>query len=218
MIKLAAQFVPLKTNAEKDGKDEAKKYGVRGYPTILFLDDKGEIVGRIGGYMPPGPFAEQMQRIADAQTELPKLEEALKKHPDDAGANAKIAGIYAMRGKIEDAEKAFARAEKAGAKGDEMARAANELGDHYQGGEKYDQAIGFFQKADAAAKDTKLRSYAKLSIAYCHMSKGDPEAAKKAAREVVDLKASDDDVKMAKRLLGEKVDEKPAEKKEKEKD
>ena len=57
MIKLAAQLVPLKVNAEKEGKDLAKKYDVRGFPTILFLTAEGDIMGRIGGYMPPTEFA-----------------------------------------------------------------------------------------------------------------------------------------------------------------
>jgi len=63
VIKLSQDFVPLKLNAEKTGRPLARRYGVRGYPTILFLDHKGKLVGRIGGYLRPGPFADALKRI-----------------------------------------------------------------------------------------------------------------------------------------------------------
>ncbi len=46
------------------------------------------------------------------------------------------------------------------------------------------------------------RSYAKISIAYCCVGKKDPEGAKKAAQELVDLKgAMPEYVEMAKSIL-----------------
>lgn len=55
--------VAVKLNAEKEGRREAVRYRVAGYPTILFLSADGEEVGRIGGYLPPRPFLEELNDI-----------------------------------------------------------------------------------------------------------------------------------------------------------
>lgn len=63
VIEASQDFIPLKLNAEKEGRSLARKHGVRGYPTILFFDHTGKVVGRIGGYLKPAPFAATMKRI-----------------------------------------------------------------------------------------------------------------------------------------------------------
>jgi thiol:disulfide interchange protein len=57
------RVVPIKLNAEKAGRESASRFNVDGYPTILFLDAKGGEVGRIPGYMPPGPFLQELDDI-----------------------------------------------------------------------------------------------------------------------------------------------------------
>jgi len=55
--------VAVKLDAEKEGVREASRYRVAGYPTILFLAADGREVGRIGGYLPPQPFLEELRDI-----------------------------------------------------------------------------------------------------------------------------------------------------------
>ncbi len=43
---------------KKQNKEMQAKYGVRGFPTVLFLDPEGKELGRIGGYA-PGSGAEK---------------------------------------------------------------------------------------------------------------------------------------------------------------
>lgn len=201
MIKLAAQFVPLKVNAEKEGKDLASKYNVRGYPTILFVDGAGKLAGRIGGYMPPGPFADEMKKVQETQHELPKIRAALKKNPNDGEANAKLAAIISAAGERTEAEAALAKAEKAGFKGEALARAYNGVGDLYQSDRKFKKAIEFFNKADAAAKTNKDRAYAKVSVLACCQSLQDKKGAAKAAKELLAMKDVPEDWrKMAERI------------------
>ena len=57
------RLVPLKLNAEKEGRSEAQRYRVEGFPTIVFVDAKGNEVGRIGGYMDAGPFLAELEDI-----------------------------------------------------------------------------------------------------------------------------------------------------------
>jgi tetratricopeptide (TPR) repeat protein len=198
VIKLAAQFVPVKQNAEKEGKELAKKHGVRGFPTILFLDEKEEVVGRIGGYMPPGPFADEMTKFA----EVPKVEAAYKARPDDPETSAKMATVFAMRGKLADAEAALAKAEKGKYDGPAVAKAYNAIGDFHQLADKFDDAIRYFKKADAAAKNVSDRAYAKISIMYCYLGKEDRDAAKAVAKEIVEMKdAPKEFLEMAQQIL-----------------
>ena len=57
------RVVSVKLNAEKDGRAAAARYSVEGYPTIVFLNASGGEVGRIPGYLEPGPFLEELESI-----------------------------------------------------------------------------------------------------------------------------------------------------------
>lgn len=52
---------------KKQNEDLKAKYQIRGYPTVLFLDAKGKVIGQ-SGYKPGGPEA----WIADAKKVLKK--------------------------------------------------------------------------------------------------------------------------------------------------
>lgn len=45
------EFVPIKVNAEKGGRSVAEKYGVHGFPTILFVAADGRVVRKVQGYV-----------------------------------------------------------------------------------------------------------------------------------------------------------------------
>ncbi|HJS77662.1 MAG TPA: thioredoxin family protein, partial [Burkholderiales bacterium] len=49
-------------------KQLAAKLGVRGTPTILFLDGKGEIALRLVGYVAPTEFARALDSLSTAPT------------------------------------------------------------------------------------------------------------------------------------------------------
>ncbi len=55
--------VTVRLNAEKDGREEAARFNVEGFPTLVFLNASGAEVGRIPGYMDPSPFLEELQEI-----------------------------------------------------------------------------------------------------------------------------------------------------------
>lgn len=61
----AKGLVAVRVNAEKGGEEVARRYGVEGFPTILFVDGSGNVVKRINGYVD----AVEMLRIISA---LPK--------------------------------------------------------------------------------------------------------------------------------------------------
>ena len=64
----------MKIDAEKgEGIDLAKQYGVRGFPTIIFANDKGIEVDRIIGYRPPESFLKELKRIYSGKNTLPEM-------------------------------------------------------------------------------------------------------------------------------------------------
>jgi thiol:disulfide interchange protein len=57
------RLVAVKLDAERGGRAAAERYGVDGFPTVIFLNAKGVEVARIPGYLPPGEFLEELNDI-----------------------------------------------------------------------------------------------------------------------------------------------------------
>jgi thioredoxin-related protein len=58
-------WIALSLDAESPaGAPVARRYAVRGYPTLLVLDGEGREVGRIAGFLEPGPFLDRLHAIA----------------------------------------------------------------------------------------------------------------------------------------------------------
>src|SRR5690349_18105005 len=93
VIRLSERFVPIKLNAEKEGLETARRYGITAYPTVLFLNGAGQVEGRIAGYLAPKEFAAEMLRIESAHRDLPALERQFRNNPRDADLAAKLAVI-----------------------------------------------------------------------------------------------------------------------------
>ena len=174
---MAGQFVPVKINAEKEGVAATKKYGVQGFPTILFLNASGSVEGKIVGYLDPAPFATQLHTIAEAHRVTPALEARLRAKPDDVEAAAKLAAIYAGRENEARAVALLEQAEKGNPQNPSLAKAYNAVGDHFQLKNDFDRAIGLFRKAEATGKDPYDVNYARISIASCYLSQQKPDQA-----------------------------------------
>ena len=55
-----SSFVLVKLNGDREGRKLAANMGVRGYPTLVFLNPQGQEIGRIPGFMGPEPFLEEL--------------------------------------------------------------------------------------------------------------------------------------------------------------
>jgi thiol-disulfide isomerase/thioredoxin len=85
-------FVCVHVDAEKgEGPTLAKRYGAHGFPTMVVVDDAGEEVDRIVGYLPPAPFTTEIQRIARGENTLKSLRRAVAADPKDLGAALDLA-------------------------------------------------------------------------------------------------------------------------------
>lgn len=89
VIDLSTKIVNLKVNAEdnREGTALARKFGVQGYPTILFITADGREVDRIGGYLPPEDFAAEMGKIISGEGTYLSYSKALDTGSLDATKN-----------------------------------------------------------------------------------------------------------------------------------
>jgi thioredoxin-related protein len=168
VIEAAGKMISVKLDAENgEGKPAAAKYKVRGFPTILFLDSSGGVVGKVGGYMPPEPFMKKLTQIQKDHQELAGLLEKTKSGSVDAASAARLASIYANRDDLKSAAQWVGVAEKEGADKAKLAPVYNSLGDAYQESEQFDKAIAQFRKAISGAADPNDKVYAYHSITAC---------------------------------------------------
>ena len=59
-----SNFVNVAVDGEiGEGINLARKYKIRGYPTMIFLDSKGEVISRITGYRDPENLIESGKQI-----------------------------------------------------------------------------------------------------------------------------------------------------------
>ncbi len=66
-------FLVLKVNAEQgEGPRLARQFRVTGFPTMLFFDSKGNLKGKIPGYVPAQRFLGELKRYEE---DVPKKEE-----------------------------------------------------------------------------------------------------------------------------------------------
>ncbi len=201
---MTGQFVPIKLNAEKDGAAVAKKYKVTGFPTILFINGAGEVEGKIGGYMPPEGFSQQLTTIAKAHREFPALGAKMKANPGNSAVAAELAGIYAGRGNIAKAETMLEIAEKGDPRSGNgaLARAYNAIADYYQEKGQFDRAIPIFTKAIKAGQSSNDIAYARISIASCCFSKNKPKEAIPSLEAILKMKdAPQEYLDQAKQML-----------------
>jgi len=77
-----------KIDAEKgEGPELAKKYGVKGFPTIVFTDPAGVEIDRIYGYVPADQFLVKMTDYNNGVNTYGYIKQKLEAEPDNAGIN-----------------------------------------------------------------------------------------------------------------------------------
>ena len=170
VVKASENFVPIKLNAEKDadGIRLAKKFGINGYPTVLFLDSSEKLQYKIVGYSAAKEFAAEMTKAGNIRKELAKYEKTLKTNPHDVAALCGLASTEASQGDLDAAATHLATAASNAKASDKVTLldATNAVGDGFQNANQFEKAIGFFSKAIVDGYD-KQSAYARISIASC---------------------------------------------------
>lgn len=86
------QFVCIKLNAEKEGKELAKRYSVKVYPTFLVIDDKEQVKATITGAASGEAFIEKVKK--ELNPEL--TPERMKERYDKGERTPELINAYAM--------------------------------------------------------------------------------------------------------------------------
>lgn len=75
VIETAKKIVSVKLNPEtsKEGEEIAKKYGVKGYPTILFINTDGFVLENVGGYVEGEKFVPYMKNAIEKLSKINAL-------------------------------------------------------------------------------------------------------------------------------------------------
>ena len=102
----------MKINTDKDSAT-AKKFKVRGLPTIIFVSAKGKRVDKIVGYPPPEQFAAKLQDVLTIHHELASIKAEFDADPTDLAAGGKLSAAYASRGKASLARRVIRKLEAA---------------------------------------------------------------------------------------------------------
>lgn len=171
VIQLAGQFVSVKINAEREGIEVAQRYGIRSFPSILFINGAGEVESRIGGFMPPSQFSRALTHVAKTHREFGPLLARSKANPNDAEAASRLAVIYAGRGDEARAVALLKQAEQTDPKNarGHLAKAYNGVADYYQTTRQLDRALPLFRKAAQVGRAPYDLGYAHFSIATCYL-------------------------------------------------
>ncbi|MCX5682415.1 MAG: thioredoxin family protein, partial [Planctomycetota bacterium] len=97
---IGQNFVPVKVDDTRETSEISKKYGVRIYPSILFLAPGGEPLHIL---IFPRTAAELYPILQKVQA-LPRMIEAQKKSPDDLETNFLLAEVWAGLDRVKQAE------------------------------------------------------------------------------------------------------------------
>ena len=92
-------MINLKIDAEKgEGIELAEKYNIRGFPTIVFTNNRGEEIDRIVGYKDPDQFFSELSRIKSGRNTLPTLLTDFQTNPNNFSTLFKLTKKYEAMG------------------------------------------------------------------------------------------------------------------------
>ena len=104
---LRDKAVALKIDAEKEGKDLARRYKINAYPTLLLLQPDGTELDRIVGYRPADKFMAEFSAGLAGRTALVRAREAVSaagaSTRDAVKARYDLGQALARQGAVEDA-------------------------------------------------------------------------------------------------------------------
>jgi len=94
-------MIPIKMRLEEEeGKVLVDKYHVKGFPSIVFVDNESKEVDRIVGYLPPDEFLMELKRIQSGEGTIPDLIKKTVESPSDFDLWLELAGKYEDRGDL----------------------------------------------------------------------------------------------------------------------
>lgn len=185
VIKLSGQVVTVKVDAEKEGRQLAQKYGVSGFPTILFLNETGGVEGMIDGFVPAADFINRFNGTMKRHQDFLGAQARYRKNSSDVQAAFDLEGFYASQGngaQMIAMQQKVAQLDPKNTKG-LLSRSCLYLGDFYAMRGKFDQSVPLYRRAIQVSKAPRDTAIGHLSVALCNIQQ------KKLKQALPDLKA-----------------------------
>ncbi len=112
IAEMADRYVWLRLNAETDveGAEMQRRFRVAGYPTTLLLDEAGEEIDRVPGYVPAERFIEEVRSRTEGPGSFAQVRRRALDEPEDPEAQYELASLYMERRMMEQAGSRFRKA------------------------------------------------------------------------------------------------------------
>ncbi len=172
------------------------KYSVRGYPTLVMIDSKGEEIDRLVGYLDVGPF---LKTFRDYSNGIGTLDDLLNRADTatetDRVLYMDIADKFKYRGGAEEAVVWFQKVIDEGEPLDSLCGEARlALADDLRRAEKFDEAIAAFTKIKDDFGTGNFADNAEIWTAIVYRQMGNTDEAVKRFQAFVDTHEPSDDV------------------------
>lgn len=118
-----ARFVYVRINGENDRK-LMRRYSVSGYPTLLFLNTRGEVVDRINGYLNAQQLVARLSAIANRQQPGERPAPAIQGEPTNVQNQFDRAVARHLAGELPAARELFESVYRAGSATPDQKRTA----------------------------------------------------------------------------------------------
>jgi len=99
---LEANTVAIKVDAEEE-VELARRFRVEAYPTLIFVDDSGEELGRLVGFKNPADFLSAAPGTRRGEKESDRMRQALSDKPHDFQLRMQLGSALEREGNFEEA-------------------------------------------------------------------------------------------------------------------
>lgn len=170
---IAQQVVPVKLDAEREGRSAAQKFHVSGFPTIAFVNSAGFAENQIGGFLPAPNFTRAMQAILKNHNDFVQAQSRYQANPNDVASLAQVTMFAAQHEDLPRAQTLLAQLQKAdptNAKG-RLSGACNAVGGMLVNSGQTDKALPLFRKSIQIGKVPGEKAQSHMGIALCFLRK-----------------------------------------------
>jgi tetratricopeptide (TPR) repeat protein len=199
-------LVPVKVNAEEEGVELAQKYGVTGYPTIVFVDAEGEKIGTSVGFMPKEDFLPVITMATKVMERVPELKRTLATNPT-VEAHLEMMEIAEFKTDWTLAAEHLTGAVALGHETENLSERYFLFGDNLVRASEFEKSLEIFDEALSHATADIDRAFALAGMAYANANLGNDEKATEYAAQILEIESDDPQIESLHEFAKQYVDE-----------
>lgn len=184
VVRAMDNYVPVKLNTEREGRELAAKYGVSSLPTLAIVEPDGRMVATIRGFVEAPDLLRALNGVRSDRETIARLQPRLKSNPRDQASAGQLLKAALRLSDLDSARLAVATLETGKPSGIGYAE-WGELGQAAVRQEKSSEARRYFGKALSLAKSGSERAACHFLIGVTHFKEGNRDAARKSLETVL---------------------------------